>query len=266
FASYMMTEWSRPVGELLPKAEIGVFAWRMLSISTLVIALLIAACVQATLEAAKQGRKLESAFLCSLTLCVLLGGVGFSWREVIEPSYNSPAFAPAAEHMNLAMQPRSSQCDVFKLPRVEPAVLAGGKGHVSIERWEPQHRVIQVELSEADRLLIRTFNFPGWTAAVDGAAVDIINGRVLLARPDGEEEYVVRDANYAASRTAEGDAAGDAEFQLGDMAIDLRQGAHTVTLDYRDTPTRRAAGIITLFSIFVLAAMVFAPPMLRSRR
>jgi hypothetical protein len=252
---------------LLPKVEIGVFAWRMLSIVALVEALLVGACAHAALASAKQGRKLESALLGSLTLSILLGNAGFSWQEVVKPSYNSPAFVPATEHMNLAMQPRASQADIFKLPTVEPAILAGGKGHVSIEKWEPQHRVIQVELNEPDHLLIRTFNFPGWTAAVDGEGVGIINGRAVRVRLGGAEEYVIRDTSYAGpTRDAEENAMETpAGFQLGDIVIELQRGAHKVTLDYRDTPPRRAAGIITLFSFFVLAAMVFAPLVLRSR-
>jgi hypothetical protein len=130
--------------------------------------------------------------------------------------------------MNLAMQPRSSQADIFKLPVVDPAVLAGGNGRVLIERWDPEHRILQVELSEPDRLLIRTFNFPGWSAAIDDERADIIS-----------------------------------ETQLGNIAIELPPGAHRITLDYKDTPVRRAAGIITLSSVCLLIALAFVPFALR---
>jgi hypothetical protein len=267
FASFMMTAASKPLGLLLPKIEIGVFAWRMLSVVTLVEALLIGACAHAAFTSAKQGRKHEFAFLGALALWIFLGNIGFSWEEVVKPSYNSPAFVPATEHLNLAMQPRTSHCDIFKLPVVEPATLAGGKGHVSVEKWEPEHRAIEVELSEPDHLLIRTFNFPGWTAAVDGEAADIINGRALRVQADGAEESVIRDLSYAGlAPEIEGKPVKVlGELQLGDIIIELPPGAHRVTLDYVDTPARRLAEILTLFSACALAALLFTPPVLRSR-
>jgi hypothetical protein len=278
-ASFMMTGASKPVGALLPKIEIGVFAWRMLSIVTLIEALLVGACAHAALNSRKQGRKYEFAFLGSLALWIFLGSAGFSWEEVVKPVYDSPAFVPSSEHINVAMQPLTAQGDIFKLPAVEPATLASGNGRVSVEKWQPEHRAMQVESGEPERLLVRTFNFPGWTAAVDGEVVNIINGRALRVQADGAEESLIRDMSYArglsyVSDLSHAGRAPDVEgkpvkvlgdLQLGDMIIELAPGAHRVTLDYKDTPTRRLAGIITLFSIFLLAALVFAPLTLRSR-
>ncbi|HEX8184702.1 MAG TPA: hypothetical protein VF747_08115 [Blastocatellia bacterium] len=234
-ASFMMTAVSKPIGLLLPKIEIGVFAWRMLSIVTLAGALLAGACAERARNAMKQGRRREFALQGMAALLIVSGAVVFSWEEVVKPCYDSPVFAQSPEHLNLAMQPRSSEADIFKLPTVEPAVLALGKGSVSIERWEPERRSLRVELSEPDRLLIRTFNFPGWTAAIDGKTAPITAGRTLDA---GEKP---------------GTVAG--ETQLGDICIELPPGAHRVTLDYGDTPIRRAAEIITLSSLFVLMAL-----------
>jgi hypothetical protein len=267
FATFMMTTASRPLGSLLPKIEIGVFAWRMLAISTLVGALLVGACAHAALNAMKRGRKYESALLGSVAFWIILASVGFNWEEVVKPVYRSPAFASAAEHMNLAMQPRSSQADIFELPIVEPITLAGGKGHFSIEKWEPEHRSIQVELSEPDTMLVRTFNFPGWTAAIDGEVVNIINGRAVRVQFDDGEESLIRGLSYAArALNVEAEpvkALG--EIQLGDITIELPEGSHRVTLDYEPTGIRRTASIITLFSICLLMAMVLAPLAMRSR-
>jgi 6-pyruvoyl-tetrahydropterin synthase related domain len=267
FATFMMTGASRPIGSLLPKIEIGVFAWRMLAISTLVQALLVGACAHATLNAMKRGRKYEFALLGSVVLWIFIGSVGFNWEEIVKPVYRSPAFAPAAEHMNLAMQPRSSEVDFLELPIVEPVALASGKGRVSIESWGPEHRSIQVELREPDSMLVRTFNFPGWTAAIDGEIVDIINGRAVRVQADGAEESLIRDLSYAGrALNVEGKPVkvlGD--LQLGDITIELPEGSHRVTLDYNPTEIRRKAALITLASICLLMAMLVAPLAMRAR-
>src|SRR6185436_10651300 len=54
FASFMMTKASYPLGRLIPKIETGVFTWRMLSITTLVAALVAGACSDAALIWLKQ--------------------------------------------------------------------------------------------------------------------------------------------------------------------------------------------------------------------
>ena len=264
FATFMMTGASKPLGSLLPKIEIGVFAWRMLSISTLVGALLVGACAQAALSAMKQGRKYESALLGSVTLWIFLVSAGFSWEEVVKPVYRSPAFTPSAEHMNLAMQPRSSQANIFELPEVPPATLAGGKGHVFIERWEPEHRSIQVELSEPDRMFVRTFNFPGWTATVDGETVNIVNGRTQASSAGESLSRDLNDAGRTQGVEAK-PASASGEIQLGDIAIELPEGSHRVTLDYKPTRIRRTASIITSFSVCLLMAMLLVPLAMRPR-
>jgi hypothetical protein len=91
--------------------------------------------------------------------------------------------------------------------------------------------VIRAELEKEDRLLIRTFNFPGWTATVNANPVEIITGE-----------------------------------ELGDMEIALPAGKHELRLDYRNTPTRRAASLISLSSFTVLVILAIVPSLIRMRR
>jgi Dolichyl-phosphate-mannose-protein mannosyltransferase len=267
FASFMMTEASKPIGVLLPKIEIGVFAWRMLSIVTLVGALLAGACAEAALNAVKQGAGFEFALPGLVALLIVLGGAEFSLVEIVKPGLGSPAFTESKEHMNLAMQPRSSEADIFKLPVVDRAILAQGNGRVSIERWDPEHRIIKVELNEPDSLQIRTFNFPGWTAAIDGEVVDIMNGRAIRLMAGSEEETLIRASSHDAAMFAS-DVKPETvidEIQLGDICIDLPQGVHRVTLDFKDTTIRRRAALVTLSSVCLLLALVFTLSILRMR-
>jgi hypothetical protein len=232
FASYMMTEWSRPVGALLPKVEIGVFAWRMLSISTLVIALLIAACAQATLAARESDSKSRGTLYVSLASVIMVIGIAYSVLYIVAPVANTPAFEPEDEHLNPAMIPSTVPVDLDELPDdVPPAEFAEENGELTVEKWEPEHRVVRVDLKDEDSLLIRTFNFPGWAATVDGDPAEIITGE-----------------------------------ELGDIVIELPAGRHEVRLDFQSTPTRRAGNLISLSSFGILILMVIAPFFLRARK
>ncbi|HSO75779.1 MAG TPA: hypothetical protein VLU47_13165 [Blastocatellia bacterium] len=224
FASFMMLELSQPLGMLIPKIDIGVFTWRMLSITTLVMALLTGACAQAAIESSKKRLHLERRIFGSLALAVLIGGVCFS-AGLAARQVSAPVFVPESEHFNAATLPRTAPAEPESLPVDAPrAELANDSGTVAIDRWDPEHRRIRVEPQAEDRLVVRTFNFPGWTATVDGKRVEI-----------------------------------DTVDEVGQIGIDLQPGAHEVALDFRDTPVRIAARNITLVSLGLLFALCCAP-------
>jgi len=138
---------------------------------------------------------------------------------------------PSDEHLNFATIPRTAPKYVENLPRSERAELEEGQGRVSIERWDPEHRALKVELSGPDRLRVRTFNFPGWTATVDGRRADIITGE-----------------------------------ERGEIILELPVGSHSIELDYLDTPPRRAGRIVTICSFILLIAMALAGVAARARK
>src|SRR5262252_4800286 len=84
-------------------------------------------------------------------------------------------------------------------------------------RWSWMRRMVQFESSGG----IRTFNFPGWTATVDGSPATIGTGE-----------------------------------DLGDITIDLEAGSHKVVLDYLETPVRRYGRIITTLTFLLLIGSV----------
>ncbi|MFL6215088.1 MAG: hypothetical protein ACJ74J_14485 [Blastocatellia bacterium] len=224
FVSFMMHKISRPIGQHIPKIEIGIFTWRMLEMTALVAALLAGACWQAASVARRrQQRKMMAAF-AGLSLFVLIGSAAFSLLSVCLPMKQAPVFVPEQEHLNNATLPATAPGDPEEMPDdVPPAELAEENGTVVIEAWKPEHRAVRVELSERDQLWIRAFNFPGWTATVDGKPAEIITGE-----------------------------------DLGDIQINLEAGVHDVQVDFLDTPVRRNAERVTLVTfalVIVMAAM-----------
>jgi hypothetical protein len=225
FSSFMMVKLSQPLGMLIPKIDIGVFTWRMLSITTLVTALLAGTFAQAAIEAARNKLRSERIMFGSLAAMVVIGGILFSAVVVVRPMIYAPVFVPESEHLNYATIPSTAPSNPEELPDDVPAAeLAGESGTVTVERWEPERRMIHVELREDDQLLIRTFNFPGWAATVDGQRAEITTNE-----------------------------------EVGDMSIELKAGTHQVLLDFGDTPVRRAGKTITLWSFALLLALSCAP-------
>jgi hypothetical protein len=231
-ASFMMTKASMPLGNLIPKIDIGVFTWRMLSITTLVIALIAGTFTQMAINAARERRRSERLLFGSLAGCIILGAVLFSAVWVAGPVIGFEVFEPQEEHMNGATIPSSAPGNPDDLPNDTPqAELSEDNGQVVVEEWKPQHRVMRADLTDDDQLLVRTFNFPGWTASVDGQQGPI--------------------------NTSE---------ELGDMEIELHAGTHQITLDFLDTPTRRKMRIVTLCSFCLLVAMTGAGFVVKAKK
>jgi hypothetical protein len=220
-ALFFMTRYSAPLGRHIPELEIGGFSWRMLSITTLMVALLVGACAQMAINARGLRRKRSSRLFGVLVIAIIAGSATFSVLKVMRPQWSAEAFVPESEHFNYAMVPRTAPEDPEELPAPEEAQRAeldAGNGTVSVVQWQPEHREVHAELSDADDLWIRTFNFPGWTATVDGGPATIKTGE-----------------------------------EVGDIIIGLPAGTHTVTLDYLDTPPRRQGKKISLAALILLA-------------
>ncbi|HKG20425.1 MAG TPA: hypothetical protein VKC34_00885, partial [Blastocatellia bacterium] len=219
FACFMTVKISEPLGRLIPKIDIGVFTWRMLSIATLAAALMAGACTQAAISAWRERRVAALLAFGFLSLLIVVGGAAFSAFAVAGPMFRSSAFLPSLEHVNLATIPRTAFEDPLELPFVPKIRFENEHGTVSIDRWESEHREFELRLDEPDRILVRTFNFPGWTATRDGEVIPILTGE-----------------------------------ELGDINLELPAGAHRIKLDYMNTPPRRAGKLISIFSLSVLMA------------
>lgn len=227
-ASFLMTKYSAPLGRLIPKIELGVFSWRMLTLTSLAMALLAGACVEVHRPALRrkgvvakplphQGRTTNTITNAVVALLILLGAVAVSARYVAWPMWRAQAFAPNPEHFNFATLPRGA---VVEAPPMALAQTASGQGRVTITRWQPELREVTVELDAPDQLQFRTYNFAGWRALLDGQRAPLKEGAA------------------------------------GNIVIDVPAGRHQVVLDFRATPLRRASNWITAFASALLVAVL----------
>jgi hypothetical protein len=225
-ACFLMTSYSEPVGRLIPKIEIGVFSWRMLTLTSFVVAMLAGAvCSTAFRRKALDHQTLppEGGTINFLSLAVsisiLFGALAMSAWYVAWPMWRGQSFEPNLEHYNYATLPRGVPRET---PPMDLARLASGAGRVTIERWAPERRELRVETKEPNQLQFRASNFAGWTATVDGKPVEIKEGAVK------------------------------------NIVIDLPAGEHNVTIELLPTPVRRVSNLVTVLSLALLVLVIIS--------
>lgn len=226
-ACFLMTKYSEPIGRLIPKIEVGVYSWRMMTLTSFAVAMLTGACFEVCSTAFRRkrfdhralppsGAAANSLFPVAL-LAALIGALAMSVWYVAWPMWRGQSFEPNPEHYNFATLPRGVPREA---PPMDRARLASGNGQLTIERWAPELRSLRVEMEKPDQLQFRTSNFAGWTATIDGGLAEIKEGAVK------------------------------------NIVIDLPAGKHIVALELRSTPVRRAGNIITILSLAVLFSII----------
>jgi hypothetical protein len=250
-ACFLMAEPSRRIGSLIPEIEIGMFPWRLLAVTTLVTSLLAGWLFNSAGERAVDLSVTRTPFfkVACAVLCLLIGGaaVGVAVRKVVWPYRGSPAFVAEPEHLNYALSPRTALCDINSLPRVDGAALAG-EGIVNIEEWSPERRMIRVSGAKPDRLVIRTFRLPGWSATVDGEPVPLINGRTIEFA-DGNSPALLPVGARSPDPSS--------SCELGDIGISVGPGEHLVVLEYTSTPVRRIGSLMTCLGAAAIGLLLF---------
>ncbi len=181
---FLMTRYSKPIGQWVPKIEIGVFSWRMLALTSFAAAILSGVVV----EMGGRCRGILRGLITSSGAIALLATVATSYVYVAGPMWRGQAFEPNPEHYNYATLPRGAPREV---PRWEKVHLSSTEGRIEVMEWLPESRRLRVDLPSGDRLKFRTFFFPGWTALIDGAQAPIQLGayrNIELDVPPGTHE------------------------------------------------------------------------------
>jgi hypothetical protein len=183
WASFLMTRFSAPLGDLIPMIHTGVFSWRMLTLTSLAAALLAGALADLRLPDFSGPR--AALWKYSIPVVAAVCTVGLSFWIVVWPVLRGQAFEPNPDHYNFATLPRGASRET---PPMEKVQTRSGSGRISIDRWSPEFRQLRIDADVDDQLQFRTLNFPGWTATMDDQAVPIKNGEaqnIVIDLPPG---------------------------------------------------------------------------------
>jgi hypothetical protein len=167
--TFMSTSFSIYISKLLPKIQVATFAWRWLAISSLFTALLVGAALDRLRERSNRMAMRRWAYGGGLA-ALIVWNVLFMVQGVIRGALSNPPFTAPVDYVEAGFTPKNSTVPQ-SLPETPAVVVQPEGGASEIIRWEPYHRSIAVRLDLPSEVRIKTYNFPGWTASVDGEKV-----------------------------------------------------------------------------------------------
>ena len=222
----MATALSRPVWAVIPKLSEVQFPWRWLSITCLAGSLVVAASLPKWKEIVGRNvrpRDLAVGLAFTLSLAFVVTQI------VVDCSYlNRPSFETLARDVRGAVSfkdwlPVGSR-DLLHLDLKKSKVDAGSRA-VALQSWEPEHRRFHVAAGSEREARVRTYYYPLWVATADGQRLP--------------------------TRNAED----------GAILISIPPNAVDVTLEFQEPTRVYVAGILSLFSWILIAALFVARPL-----
>ena len=224
--TFMCTSLSIYISRLIPKIDAVSFAWRWLVIATFFTSLVVAAAVDRLTISGVLSVRVSWVYRIAVTGAIVLN-VWCTVQSIILPTRTRPTlirprtflesgFIPAG-----ATQPQNMPAS--QLATIQPP------SEVQVVRWDPLHREVRVDSGQPAILTLKTYNFPGWTARVDGQPAQISS-----------------DTN-------------------GAQIMSLLPGRHTVEVFFVSTPPRTLGGALT-GAAFVLICGLTGLDLVRRRR
>jgi uncharacterized membrane protein len=211
------------VARLIPRIDVVAFPYRWLVFVCLFTSLLTAALIDRVVRRVSDSVRtgLPSRVVLVAAMAVLALNICFSVQRVFVSSLSSPMIMPDTDFLCDTYCPKGAP-PAGDLPRTDRIELEPATGSSEIILWSPLFRKAVISSDEPTTARFRTFNFPGWTARVDGADAQISSDSV------------------------------------GAQLIDVPQGRHTVEISFGTTPARNLGAALSIAGIFLVCAIMSA--------
>lgn len=219
--TFMCTSFSIYISRLLPKIQVTVPAWRWLALAAMFLSLLSAA----TIDLFRRRPMLAPSLLwaCRVAFAlVLVVNLTVSIRSTIIKPLKNPTYHPVStsDVVESSWTPKDAT-HPQELPDTGPVVTKPESSVVEITKWEPEYREVHVSVSQPSTVRFKTYNFPGWTARVDGSKVP------MLSDSDGIQQ------------------------------IEVLPGLHRIQVSLENTPPRTAGTLLSGFALVLIPGLLF---------
>ena len=185
-ATFMCTMFAISITKLIPKIQATVPAWRWLAISSVFTSLLISASVHSLGNGFEVARLRLWIYRFAVGLVVVLN-IGITVQYAIIGALSNGSYTRPANFVEGGFTPKGATLpDQLRNGDLVETHPEGGK--IEIRRWEPQSREIIVEVIQPTFVRLKTYNFPGWKARINGQAASFLSdsdGVQLLEVPPG---------------------------------------------------------------------------------
>jgi hypothetical protein len=228
--TFMCTSFSVYVSKLLPKIQVAVPAWRWLAIAAMFTALLVAAAIEALRRPNSLSAKMLWACRAAVVLLIALN-IWFSIRWNIVRPLSNETYTPASSASNVVESSWTPKASTHpqELPDSALVQLEPEGGAFEVSKWLPQEREVSVKVDTPSIVRLKTYNFPGWTARLDGNEVPMQSDK------DGIQQ------------------------------VEVPPGIHRIQASFRNTPPRVAGSVLSITAMVLIAGLFIVDRMKRKR-
>jgi uncharacterized membrane protein len=219
--AFMCTSLSIYVSKLLPKIDVASFPWRWLVIAGLFTALLIAAAIDYLSRHSKMEAR-QLWFYRALIAAAIVLSISITVGRVINGALSNPPLVATADYVEAGFTPKGS-LDPHALPDTPQVTIQPEGGTSEVILWQPYHRQIAVKVEESKRVRLKTYNFPGWIALVDGEPTPMLSD------------------------------------QDGVQVVEVSAGAHLIEVSFVNTPTRTLGASLSALGLLVAIGLALIP-------
>jgi hypothetical protein len=242
---FMALPIAQPVWDALPLIRFVQFPWRFVGRAILPVALLAGAATytifHSSLFTRHSSRFTHYLLLIIFTLPALLSVTPLLYPRICASATTltiTDVFAYEHATGNIGVDPLGAYLPVTvkerptgslleaqyatpaPIQRLDRAALPIGT-RINAEHYSPNRAEIELDAPQAFRATYLTFDFPGWTAKLDGQPVPIVPS----------------DPN-------------------GLITFDVPAGRHTIVVSFEDTPVRTLANVISLAALIVFSGVL----------
>lgn len=198
-ALFMNLPQSYYLARLIPNIEIVAFPWRWLVFVCLFTALLAAAVVERLVVRFNRSGIAKWRYLASTVATIAAIGVNiwFAGQYILIGSLENPMMVPDVEFVSDSYCPKGAPV-AATLPRTERVTIESGSGSSELIQWTPLYRKAVITANMTTTVRFKTFNFPGWSARVDGVDASMSSdafGAQLVKVQEGTHTVEVRFAS-----------------------------------------------------------------------
>lgn len=216
--TFMATSLSIYISKLIPKINIVSFSWRWLVISTMFISIVVAATIDRLSHSERDDVWKTWAYRAAIVAAIVFN-IWFTTSGVIIKSFSHPTLKPPANYLESGFIPKGA-AEPKDLPQTPQVMVRSGYAIMQGVDWGPMERNFQVMVGEPALLRFKTYNFPGWTARIDGKPAEILTD------------------NYGA------------------QMVYVELGTHQINISFTNTPPRNYGAIVSALAFVILCGLI----------